>query len=187
MKRKTAEKSTKNNNRTVEFLQGLAARIMAVRPGTGTMEPAAEVQEGEMVVGELPDDLKAVYAVLSNSRWAMREQCKTVDRRLEELRRTPPSEIKPGDRGFVAEHKLLHKQTEIIGDIFWHGVREAFPGLATAKSIGLRKGWKVIIAQPQPPVEIMELAESLATLRALSQAVGSPFGEGTRIFGPFRG
>lgn len=123
------------------------------------IEPESIPEEGEHFIGLLPDELKRLYAVWRKRENSMHklaadalfaaasivadsglirdsESCKKLDKDIKSME---------------AKVALLHEEEEALRSMFWVSVRDCFPELG-AKTIGLRKGFKVVQLNGKCPV-----------------------------------
>ena len=128
-----------------QFLRDLADRIDQVKLFKTTPAPEVEVQSGEKVVGVLSDDLRKFFAIYNKIKADLLSQCEASHASIAELaiKKLMHGKLTPEDHDFLNQHSGLHRNAEIIGELFWHGVRMAFPEATNAEVVSLRKGWKV--------------------------------------------
>lgn len=140
------------------FLKDLLEKIEAVDLANTLHVPDGEVEDGEKVVGILPDDMKRFYVVFSDSIDELTERVEDEQERLEELVAKPVSEFTPEDHTFAQQHVLARKKQEIVKDLFWLGVENAFPELTLVGSMGVRKDWQVVSCRRRvSPIEIVSM------------------------------
>lgn len=146
-----------------KFLLDLSRQIGAVKLGDDATGPKEEVGPGERVIGTLPEDVRKLFVVHSNHIDAMNGLCKGFHASsLEFLLGKPPE---PEDAVAADQHVVLHRQVELVSNIFWHSVRRAFPGIACEDHIGIRKDWQVVvIREPELPSSAVGLATLLSLL-----------------------
>ena len=122
------------------FMEELLAKERAVDVTT-IAGPSEAVAEGETVVGVLPDELRALWAVRVNFFTAHKAEAASFDAEAEKEKgagaRGPSPALKAR---FDAQLGYL----EAVGDVFWGSVRYEFPALAGKDNIGVRAGWKVV-------------------------------------------
>jgi hypothetical protein len=95
-------------------------------------------EKGEEVLGTVPDELKKFFAVLDARRAKLSSECDVAHDQL--------LTMKPGaERDALCEkHELEHLQLDLIKDLFWLCLREAFPrSLRQSGKINLRDNWQV--------------------------------------------
>ena len=150
--------------RKLGIVAELDKRINAVKLGKNTPSPKGELEEGDKVVGILPLRLKKFNVVLSEICKEMAKECADDRHRALKLLATPVSEAKPEDLAFMAQHLLLHRRVDVVSELFWQDVRESFPEIAGAPSIGLRKDWQLVTSKPKDSAKLSGLAELLRAL-----------------------
>jgi hypothetical protein len=131
-------------------MSDLMKKIEAVKLDKNIPAPQEELREGETVVGILPDGLKKIFVFLDNlseeSQKEYRASRECIDSLIKKLSDSP-SKMKPEEKSIMVNYTLAYRRCEFVSDLFWHGVKEEFPKtVLTPYNIGLRKGWKVVIA-----------------------------------------
>lgn len=129
------------------MLKCLLERIEGFSAAGNSYEPQSEVEEGEVVIGTLPDNLKLFWGVLC-------EESKELDALHNRIRgqvREDEEAAKKNAKALVQEHGLGHLNHEFIHNCFWHSVRLAFPKHCCAPEIGLRKDWQVVVCRLEMP------------------------------------
>jgi len=130
----------------VRFLQWLSDHVALVNLAD-VPQVADRVKEGETFVGELPDELKRLWAVYTTYTQNIQAQGEIVNMRLEEILSGNVSLACEGqDRELGFLNAASEGRQEIIGKIFWQGVREQFPDalIFAGRQPALRKGWQVV-------------------------------------------
>jgi hypothetical protein len=130
------------------FLADLSREIEEVVLDDKAPAPQDELKDDDIVAGVLPDDLKKLFVVLFRSDKELVGQCESTHERLEKMRAMSRDEVTPGHEAFAFQHFLAHQRVNLIGELFWHGVREAFPYISGVASIDLRKNWMVVTQKP---------------------------------------
>jgi hypothetical protein len=138
------------------YLTQILAQLSAVAvpddvPGEG-VTPSKKM---DVVVGELPDELRRLYVVLDVTNTELKAFEKSVPpiRELLRLDQRTLKEMQARKATLVAKHQLLR-------DLFWNEVRLAFPVTLTSDQncIALRQGWKVVEHDEEPnPLHAMVL------------------------------
>ena len=128
----------------LEFLEWLKQEMEMVDPKK-VVKPKGRVKKGEEVVGAMSDELKQIWAVYSASYDAVHSQCTAVDQILHNGKK---KRNKAEDAALIEEHHIAHNRHDIVDEIFWEAICEAFPEklLATKKLIGIRSGFKVVLS-----------------------------------------
>lgn len=131
----------------VQKLSDMAAKVSL---GDIPMLPEAEVEEDMSVVGELPDDLKRLYAVramtyIAHSKFDedIRKRAKDLNRRLKQRDPAALEEVKR----IHVEHERLMIEEKLADRIFWDSVRIEFIGQGIGKVLSICKGWKVAVSE----------------------------------------
>ena len=96
------------------------------------MAPVAEIEENEKLVGEANLELKKLFTL-----WRSWERTAT-----EIALRGRYAKTEEEMREALSAASVLYKKSELIRDIFWASVREAF-GLWDKDVVGIRQGWKI--------------------------------------------
>jgi hypothetical protein len=145
-----------------KFLMDFFSTAGAVVLNKKTKGPDSKVERGETVVGVLPDELKRFSIALRQAREAMRKECPQVHEKIEAILTAGPSRMKTGDLEAVEQHLLAHKRQDLLADIFWQAVTQAFPRLVLSQGeMGIREGWKVVTSPPArqcPRVQVIDLS-----------------------------
>ena len=129
-----------------KFLLDLLAMLGVVEPDI--VEPEGEFENSDRFIGVLPDDLRKWYAVYTASRDVLDSECEAIHYRFIEIMEMLPNEPTDKEWGIARDHKLAHDQYKILTDLFWLGVKQAFPELAIlpdGDTIGICRGWKVVV------------------------------------------
>ena len=129
----------------MELLRDLLGELSAVDITDSDHQPERKVQEGEVVLGILPNQLKKLYVVLSKSIDKLEEECGKIDRMKLEILQMPDSRATDYELEVLQKHDLAHEWHKIIGLLFWHGVKRIFSSMGTT---GLREGWQVVKLPP---------------------------------------
>ena len=141
-----------------QFLKDLLEEIDTIDLGDGEIQPDKEVAEGEVVVGELPDNLKQFFGVFAQLHKDLSASCKAVHGRFEAILAKDRTTANPEDVAFVQQHLIEHGRIMIVNSIFWHAVKETFPELVEGDpSIGIRKDWKVVTFDNGPRFELISM------------------------------
>ncbi len=102
------------------------------------------VKANETVVGVLEDEaLRRLYAVQHGIRTTVLQR---FDAHGAEHDRGAPHD-ESVCRAAVSELSAMAKDADLVKDIFWRDLREAFPAAET--SIGIRAGWQVVSIKEQ--------------------------------------
>jgi hypothetical protein len=170
---KPAEKQTLR-----QYMLDLFAKMDAVNPAD-VPEPKDRIAFGEKYVGILPDSLKGAYKVYSEITDALSEQCKTFHESAMRmmmdamLMGNKPDQMPAEEKALLAEHDMLHKRAGLSSRIFWQAVREAFPEiLFNDETIGLRKGWRVVICATERQRSIQGGTIVVSGMDNLPDAIG---------------
>ncbi len=113
--------------------------------------PEQAVQEGETVLGELSDELKALFTLLHHSTDEIRTihgeleaafKAKLLSGNLDDL---DPDKIKAelGEK-FQLRHREAHARNAIIDKAFWYGVREQYPDNEKFNTVAIRAAGQVV-------------------------------------------
>ena len=130
----------------------LLERVQGVNLKTTKFELESEVEKGEIVVGELPDNLKMLYIASMELGNELQTQCNEFHPRVEKLAKkyaksnpNRPKEIDLDDLALLQGHDLEHRKKDLFMDHFWICAEKAFvKHRFHDNNIGLRKGWKVV-------------------------------------------
>jgi hypothetical protein len=117
---------------------------------TDEMVGDVEVRQSDKLVGDLPEDLRKLYAFYSN---LVDKTNRTIDQLKQKFREVIAANIVTRNRAAIDEAKkaldqqieLFRLKTDLVSDIFFTSVRQAFPEIASEPEIGLRAGWKVVL------------------------------------------
>ncbi len=117
-------------------------------------EPQTEISKIDHIVGEVDDDLKKLYCIAMQ--WK-----KAADETLPAARR-----INVDQDQQLAKARELYQKSEILQEIFWISLEDSF-NLWHRRSIGVRKGWKVVWTELSEAPEMPETPLILNMLRNL--------------------
>lgn len=114
----------------------------------GLKGPEDEPEEGDQVVGTLPDELKPLYFVMEEAAKRDREFHEGVEERLtgRNINCLPENEQKE----ILREHARIENEYTLARACFECEIRAAFLDHADEESIALRKGWQIVIYKPKP-------------------------------------
>ncbi|RME60300.1 hypothetical protein D6779_02445 [Candidatus Parcubacteria bacterium] len=102
------------------------------------MEPTTEVQDGEEVIGVLTDPtLKKIYTLTEYIAEVAKSHLATPPTNPEELKKL---------YALVKELKAKH---DTLMQIFWVGLRDNLKLWSTPFPVGIRKGWRVVLASQE--------------------------------------
>jgi|GEM_PF-3997563 len=152
-------------------LKDILEKAEAIKGPEWPEVPDAEVEQCDKVVGELPDDLKGLFAVYTVSHKGLlathgllEARVKAADQKLVEGKMGPDGLEKEVAAVRLA-HAVAHSEHELVQRCFWGSVRLQFPELIEVSSIGLRKDWKVVAsadcANCAAGIELIEISGSL--------------------------
>ncbi len=159
------------------FLSELLAELAGIT-SADYIEPQGEIEEGEEIISDLNDDLKALATLRQRRLDQLKESCATAHgeilkgiiglRSSDSLTVKEPSPVLEP----VAQHTNEHGRMDVINGIFWQAVCEAFPSqtmLAKVQlgSVAIRKGWK-LVACPVENDSGVEVIALVSTVSALS-------------------
>lgn len=117
------------------------------------------VKANETVVGTLTDEaLRRLYAVQHGIRTTVLQR---YDAHGAEHDRGAPHD-ESVCRAAVSELNAMARDADLIKDIFWRDLREAFPAAAET-SIGIRAGWQVVSFEERrrsPGISIVSIGGS---------------------------
>jgi hypothetical protein len=137
----------------MEYIENILKRARASTPNDDALVSAFKVADGEQVVGEIPAELCGLYAVFCESCAAMeakeKEIAKEADALLSALRSKPEEEIALAVEAFRKNIYGAMNDNRTIRYMFRSSVYRVFPELIHIPDIGIREGWKVVIAEPQ--------------------------------------
>jgi hypothetical protein len=115
--------------------------------------PDTEVQDGETVLGVVPDDLRALSEIRNRISKDLKAGCEKVHQLAHEP--NGYNNLSPENKAVVNDHILGHEKVDILDEMFWYGVKKAIPeAIFAASGLGLRKDWKVVaLEREQHPLE----------------------------------
>ena len=161
-----------------QFLSDLLARVVAVDLSKA-VSPDLELEEGETLIGELPDALKKAWVVRQELGGELLKQCEAAHKRVIELMtgKLLGNEMKTEDKVFIRQHVLAHKPQELVSSLFWHSIEEAFSEAEAtdgAAAIALRKNWQVVATPSRRSMSRIEVIEmgSFRMPSSLAEALG---------------
>jgi hypothetical protein len=133
-------------------LQDLLQQIPTVDVTT-IVGPSTEVQDGETVLGVVPDDLKALSEIRNRISDDLKEGCELVHQLFHEP--NGYDNLSPENKAVVNDHILGHEKVDILDEMFWYGVKKAIPeAILAANGLGLRKDWKIVaLKRERHPLE----------------------------------
>ena len=101
--------------------------------------PTGKVEEGEKVIGTLPDDLKRLYTVMriaENERGELKHRISKLGSLLDlDERQTNDATRALG---------VIRNRFDLAHSCFWHSVRHTFPEIVNTEQIGLRENWQLV-------------------------------------------
>lgn len=113
-------------------------KILDLLSGLGDLSPVApegEVPKKAKVVGELPDELKQLFAMKVKVAKDVSDEAHLATHALAE----EGSDVSPDQIWEIDSHAA---GAEMLNDLFWFEVREAF-NLHGVDEVGLASGWQV--------------------------------------------
>lgn len=133
-------------------LQDLLQQIPTVDVSAIT-GPGTEVQDGETVLGVVPDDLRALSEIRNRISRDLKGGCDRVHQLFHEP--NGYSNLSAENKAVVNDHILGHEKVDILDEMFWYGVKKAIPeAILVANGLGLRKDWKVVaLKREKHPLE----------------------------------
>lgn len=102
------------------------------------VDPPTELSKDDRVLGDCSDDSKKLYTAWQ---WAARK--------LDEMGIKAKYEGALSEEGFRREADHINARVGILRELFWYQVAEDLD--AHNKPIGVRRGFKVVLAKPKPP------------------------------------
>ena len=138
------------------LLSDILARAGKVKVRDAKLAPLGEMEDGEKVVGVLPEDLKGLFGVMQESQLQLVTTHENLEARISKLR---GKMTKDEAESIQHEHAVAHCEADFIRQCFWTSVRMAFPQLVSEPAIGLRKNWQVVTSVPDGvcAVEVIEI------------------------------
>lgn len=121
--------------------------------------PDGEVDEFEKVVGDFPDSAKRLWEVRNRLGSAMAEIAKEGLHSvagLSVMDLGDDDKLTPRQEEIFAKLKLQNERKKAVDTLMWAEVHCAFPSTA-GKSVGVRKGWKVVLRPLQLPPSLSAL------------------------------
>ncbi len=168
----------------MKFIQEILDKAKNSVPKNDALVRDTEVGPEDRVVGELPPELRGLYAVLIESSNELTTLGAKTIGELEKLREmfenTPPREFRAAIGAIEQKLAIPRNNSQTIRDMFWSSVRRTFPELAGENpSLGIRKGWKVAIIPSKAPeyIEIPLPSLSGLGLGGLSEFLAGHFGD----------
>lgn len=125
------------------FMRELLAKADAVDP-TGVAGPSLKVADGETVVGVLPDELRALWAVQDGMLLAFMAEVDSIVAEEKREKGTGANEPSPALKARLEASKAQSECLDTAAGVFWTSVRYEFPALAGKDNIGVRTGWEVV-------------------------------------------
>jgi len=127
----------------MKYISGLLAR-MSQMSTNGHGPDAPPIQEGEVIIGEVPIELRPLNQIMIEAKDALREF------HMNRWSLDVILDLSPEDRdSLFREHTLLHDQADFIDKMFWlelqTAVPEAYPDDTTG--LGIRENWAVVRIQ----------------------------------------
>lgn len=131
----------------MSYIKAISKELAGIKP-EDYIEPSQEINEGDNEVGELPDELKRIFTLMSKKVIAITTKS---NEQIESLIKDGidfilKGEIKEVDcliKKFRNEKFEAEKRLEALRNIFWVSVNEEF-SLWDKNGIGVRKGFKVV-------------------------------------------
>ncbi|MFA5272158.1 MAG: hypothetical protein WC412_07490 [Candidatus Omnitrophota bacterium] len=146
------------------LLGDVMERLGDISRTDGFLAPETSVEDGEEVIGILPDDLKPLWAVMKETMKKVEDLHERIRIRFEEVGGDLKTFSKEEKKAVVLEHVIAENEQELVHTCFWNSVRHAFPAHATESLIGLRKDWQVIVGRPKPRISPIAGIVGLALL-----------------------
>ena len=139
---------------------------------SGELVQDFQLEEGDRVVGVLPEELRGLYAVFATASHELDEHHKQLIMESKKFIRTLLSSILDKPEQELDEPKLddmkeeidskheemnlrdrvAHNRYDTTSEMFWGAVRRAFPELINEPGIGIRKDWQVVVCRPKSRV-----------------------------------
>jgi hypothetical protein len=185
-------KSRKNTTNTVPaFLQGLLT-AMETMPAAEYQEPKKLIQEGEDFIGLLPNRLKALGTIRAVKMDKVDDLEARFGSRL--ITETSRALVIGGDLNErmsqpFAELDNERDELEVINQLFWLGIKKAFPkqcakAALEKRVLGIRKWWQIVAKKSEVKTMVLDLSllSGLASLfgEQHNSPMSSPFAD---IFG----
>lgn len=105
--------------------------------------PAEPIQDGDVLVGELPKDLRPFYALVAklNMDAAKKTDALYKKRDVEAKKDRPDMAVLRGIKREIVGHLSL---SNAVTGLFWASVRQTFPDALDGDLISLKEGWQVV-------------------------------------------
>jgi len=130
----------------MNLLKWLVREVMETRLGND--HPDREVQDGDEVVGELPEELKPLWVLYSRLSDTTSSKLVELSARINALSDGKKADS-PEVKDLILKGDAALARHNFVKDAFWGSVKDAFPVLVRTGA-GVCKGWKVVSLKPTP-------------------------------------
>jgi len=112
--------------------------------------PGGKLEEGDEIVGELPDDFKKFLLYLTTGfEERDRKLVARVEARIAEVGGNSDDVPAEEREGFLAEKRSLRNDHALATHVFWSSVYHAFPQTEGYEAVAVREGWQVVGCRSQ--------------------------------------
>jgi len=140
----------------LKHLRQLVEDANAVVLDNEKFQPEGEMMPGDIPLGILPDDIKKLWVVVRRRSDKLSKECDKIHGTLKVLAAKAPTAVTEKDKELIQQHTALHSRQEVLSEVFWQAVKEAFPQtFILPGSIGLRKGWQVVITNDPHQIDVV--------------------------------
>lgn len=119
--------------------------------------PGGKLEEGDEIVGELPDDFKKFLLYIMGFEERERGILARVEARIAEVGGNSDDVPVEEREGFFAERESLRNDHALANHVFWGSVYHAFPKVAEYEAVAVREGWQVVGCRSQEELSMEEL------------------------------
>ncbi|MBI4149273.1 hypothetical protein HY491_02400 [Candidatus Woesearchaeota archaeon] len=142
------------------WLDVITTELSSIEPGA-VAEPESELKQGDIVVGDVPDDLKQFFGL--SKRWMMKAE------QEEDVATAQRASNPEQTNQHIEEATKLWKKAKTLREIFWISIKDAF-SLWGKESIGVRKGWKVVWSEERQERRVIIVRGTISELPTTGQA-----------------
>lgn len=162
----------------MKFIREVLELAEKIQPQDDALVAEFELEEGDKVVGELPMELRGLYAVLRTRGDELNELrnqiLKQADALVKDLENKTIKQLEASRDELTKKIAGPARELDTIKDMFWSSVRRAFLELAVESNLRICKGWQVVIFTPDESPELLGGGVIAVPMSALREILGQP-------------
>lgn len=154
----------------MKFIQEILERAAKIQPQDDALVHNIEPEDGDRPLGELPMELRGLFAVLREEGEKTKEVLTQVTGELKQLAEKVSDktigQLQEEAKAIKAKLDIPSLNHSTVNNMFWSAVRRAIPGAVSENSIAIRAGWQIVACEPDEP-EISGIAIPMSLLPEL--------------------